>query len=42
VKYADDLVLLAKEGTVMQGMFDRLIELGRRYRMEMNEGKLRL
>jgi hypothetical protein len=29
VKYADDLVLLAKEETVLQGMFDRLIEIGR-------------
>jgi hypothetical protein len=31
VKYADDLVLLAKEETVLQGMIDRLIEIGRRY-----------
>jgi hypothetical protein len=27
VKYADDLVLLAKEETVLQGMIDRLIEI---------------
>jgi hypothetical protein len=41
VKYADDLVLLAREGTVLQGMIDRLIEIGRRYGMEMNVEKLR-
>jgi hypothetical protein len=29
VKYAYDLVLLAKEETVLQGMIDRLIEIGR-------------
>jgi hypothetical protein len=39
VKYADDLVLLAKEETVLQGMIDRLIEIGRRYGMEMNVEK---
>jgi hypothetical protein len=39
VKYANGLVLLAKEGTVLQGMSDRLIE-GRIYdRMEMNVEK---
>jgi hypothetical protein len=27
VKYADDLVLMAKEETVLQGMIDKLIEL---------------
>jgi hypothetical protein len=27
VKYADDLVLLAKEERVLQGMMDRLIEI---------------
>jgi hypothetical protein len=36
VKYADKLVLLAKEETVLQNMFDRLIKIGRCYRMEMN------
>jgi hypothetical protein len=36
VKYADDLVLLAREENVLQGMIDRLIEIGRRYGMEMN------
>jgi hypothetical protein len=27
VKYADELVLLAKEQTVLQGVFDSLIEI---------------
>jgi hypothetical protein len=36
VKYADDLVLLAREEKVLQGMVDRLSEIGRRYGMEMN------
>jgi len=27
VKYADDLVLMAKEETVLQGMIDKLIEI---------------
>ena len=36
VKYADDLVLMAKEETVLQGMIDKLIETGRSYGMEMN------
>jgi hypothetical protein len=35
VKYADDLVLLAQEETVLQGMIDRFIESGRWYEMEM-------
>jgi hypothetical protein len=39
VEYADDLVLLAKEETVLQGMIDRLIEIGRRCAMEMNVEK---
>jgi hypothetical protein len=34
-KYADDLVLLAKE-VVLWGMIDKLIEIGRCCRMEMN------
>jgi len=29
VKYADDLILMAKEETVLQGMIDKLIEIGR-------------
>jgi hypothetical protein len=36
VKYADDLALLAKEETVLQGMIDRLTEIGRCYGMEMH------
>ena len=36
VKYADDLVLIAKEETVLQGMIDKLIETGRYNGMEMN------
>jgi hypothetical protein len=36
VKYADDLVLLAGEETLLQGVVDRLSEIGRRYGMEMN------
>ena len=36
MKYADDLVLMAKEETVLQGMTDKLIEIGRCYGIEMN------
>ena len=36
VKYADDLVLMANEETVPQGMIDKLIETCRYYGMEMN------
>jgi len=39
VKYADDLVLLAKEEKVLQDMIDKLIEIGRCYGMEMNVEK---
>jgi retron-type reverse transcriptase len=39
VKYADDFVLLAKEGKVLQDMIDKLIEVGRYYGMEMNVEK---
>jgi hypothetical protein len=39
VKYADELVLLAKEETVPQGMIDTLIEMGRRCGLEMNVEK---
>jgi hypothetical protein len=42
VKYADDLVLLAREEKVLQGMVDRLIEIGRRYGMEMNVEKTKV
>jgi hypothetical protein len=36
VKYADDLVLLAKEEKVLQDTIDKLIEIERCYGMEMN------
>ena len=39
VKYADDLVLLAKEEKVLQDVIDKLIEIGRYYGMEMNVEK---
>jgi hypothetical protein len=39
VKYADDLVLLAKEEMVLQDMIDRVIEIGRCCGMEMNVEK---
>jgi hypothetical protein len=42
VKYADDLVLLAKEGMVLQDMIDKLIEIGRCYGMEMNVEKTKV
>jgi hypothetical protein len=42
VKYADDLVLLAKEEAVLQGMIDRLIEIGRCYGVEMNVEKTKV
>ena len=34
-----DLVLMAKKQTVLQGMIDKLIEIGRCYGMEMNVEK---
>jgi hypothetical protein len=42
VKYADDLVLLAKEVKVLQDMIDKLIETGRCYGMEMNVEKTKV
>ena len=39
VKYAEDLVLMAKEEKVLQGMIDKLIEIGICYGMEMNVKK---
>jgi hypothetical protein len=39
IKHADDLVLLAKEQMVLQGMTDRLIGIGKCYLMKMNMGK---
>jgi hypothetical protein len=41
-KYADDLVLLAREEKALQGMVDRLSEIGRRYGMEMNVEKTKV
>jgi hypothetical protein len=38
----DDLVLLAREEKMLQGMTDRLIEIGRRYGMEMNVKKTKV
>jgi hypothetical protein len=42
VKYADNLVLLAREEKVLQGVVDRLIEIGSCYGMEMNVGKTKV
>jgi len=42
VKYADDLVLLAKEEKVLQDIIDNLIEIGRCYGMEMNVEKTKV
>jgi hypothetical protein len=42
LKYADDLVLLAKEEKVLQDMIDKLIEIGGCYRMEMNMEKTKV
>jgi hypothetical protein len=39
VKYADDLVLLAKEEKVLQDIIDTLIEIGRCYGMKINVEK---
>ena len=39
---ADDLVLMAKEETVLQGMIDKLIKIGRCYGMEMNVEKIKV
>jgi len=39
LKYADDLVLKAEKETVLQGMIDKLIEIGRCYGMEINVEK---
>ena len=42
MKYADDLVLMAKEETVLQGMIYKLIETGRYYGMEINVEKTKV
>ena len=39
VKYANGLVLLAKDETEPRGMIDRLIEIGRCCGMKMNMGR---
>ena len=39
MKYANELVLMAKEEKVLQGMIDKLIEIGRCYGMEINVEK---
>jgi len=36
VKYTDYLVLLAKEEMVLQGMIDKLLQIVRRFGMDMN------
>jgi len=42
VRYADDIVLLAKEEKVLQDMIDILIEIGRCYEMEKNVEKTKV
>jgi hypothetical protein len=42
VKYSDDFVLLAKEETMLQGMTDRLIEVVRLCKMEVNVEKTKV
>ena len=42
VKYADDLVLLAREENVLQKMIDKLIEIGGCYGMERNVEKTKV
>ena len=42
MKYADELVILAKEEKVLQDMIDKLIEIGRCYGMEMNVEKTKV
>ena len=42
VNYADDLVLMAKKENVLQGMIDKLIEIGRSCGMEINVEKTKV
>ena len=42
LKYADDLVLLAKEEKVLQDMIDKLIEIGGGCGVEMNVEKTKV
>jgi hypothetical protein len=37
VKYADTPVILTKEGKVLQGIDDRVIQIVRRYKIQVNE-----
>ena len=39
VKYADELVKVSEEETLLQGMTDSLVDVGRSWRMEMNVEK---
>jgi hypothetical protein len=39
VKYADELLVLVKEETMLRGMIDRLTEIERWYLMEKKEEK---
>ena len=41
MKYAVDLVLLGKKEALLQGMIERLIDIGRCYGLEINVEKLR-
>jgi hypothetical protein len=42
VKYAVELVLMAKEEVVLQDMIDKLIGIGRCYGMEMHAEKIKV
>ena len=42
MKYANNLVLMSKEETVLQDMIDKLIEIGSCYGMEMNVEKTKV
>jgi hypothetical protein len=42
VKYADNLVLLDKDDAVLQGMTERLTEIGRCYEMDINVEKTKV
>jgi hypothetical protein len=42
VKYADDLVLLAREEMALQGTIDEVIEIGGCFGMEMNVVKTKV
>jgi hypothetical protein len=42
VRYADDLVLLAEEETILPSMIDKPIGVGRGYGMEINVEKTKI